>query len=556
MKKILYTIMLFLICIGVTNAAKCNVVSGTGKNIGDEIACGTEHFYVISNDGTNVKMLAKYNLLAGMSYSRIQIENKIYETPQEFYNISVLKEKLNQGYYIYDEYETENEEYLEYILKKEIGYDNKTLIFEDKNITFHEYLNSTEVKELFADGYEMEGAYSYNEECLDNQACKSKYYGGAFSKSIYYENKIIIFDEPIDSRTQSIDEYLESHEEYQDYMNKGYEFYEYYYDTYTYVEDTTSTTYKLYSGVSLYIEDENYKEKLYQDETAIGAHDGEKGNPIPEEIGITEPMYMIGERDENAYSKYFYDITYYDDDDVYYYIDAYNYTLESEGFNIVDINTLTVGELNELVKSITSKELPLAEWYENATETKYNQITGSDYLVLGSIKESIPSEYSWLWGTTYWLRTMDDSYNLFFVDTLGELCSTYYCQPAVGAGIRPVVTISAKDLVYSVTTKTDGNGIIESTHVHAEKGEVIKFVITPKEGYVLSEVKVTDEEGNVITFTENTFTMPEANVTIEATFTVENSETSTSNIIIATILLIISCTIFYKFKKEANWVEV
>lgn len=554
MKKILYTIMLFLICIGITNAAKCNVVSGTGKNIGDEIACGTEHFYVISNDGTNVKMLSKYNLLAGMSYERIQIENKTYETPQEFYNISVLKEKLNQGYYIYDDYETE--EYLEYILKKELGYDNKTLIFEDKNITFHEYLNSKEVKELFADGYEMEGAYSYNEECLDNQACKSKYYGGAFSKSIYYENKIIIFDEPVDSRTQSIEEYIEYHEEYQDYMNKGYEFYEYYYDTYTYVEDTTSTTYRLYSGVSLYIEDENFKEKVYQDETAIGAHGDEKGNPIPKEIGITEPMYMIGERDENAYSTYFYDITYYDDDDAYYYIDAYNYTLESEGFNIVDINTLTVGELNELVKSITSKELPLAEWYENATETKYNQMTGSDYLVLGSIKESIPSEYSWLWGTTYWLRTMDDSYNLFFVDTLGELCSTYYCQPAVGAGIRPVVTISAKDLVYSVTTKTDGNGTIESTHVHAEKGEVIKFVITPNEGYVLSEVKVTDEKGNVITFTENTFTMPEANVIIEATFTVENSETSTSNIIIATILLIISCTIFYKFKKKANWVEV
>lgn len=554
MKKILYTIMLFLICIGITNAAKCNVVSGTGKNIGDEIACGTEHFYVISNDGTNVKMLSKYNLLAGMSYERIQIENKTYETPQEFYNISILKEKLNQGYYIYDDYETE--EYLEYILKKELGYDNKTLIFEDKNITFHEYLNSKEVKELFTDGYEMEGAYSYNEECLDNQACKSKYYGGAFSKSIYYENKIIIFDEPVDSRTQSIDEYLEYYEEYQDYMNKGYEFYEYYYDTYTYVEDTTSTTYRLYSGVSLYIEDENFKEKVYQDETAIGAHGDEKGNPIPEEIGITEPMYMTGERDENAYSTYFYDITYYEDDDAYYYIDAYNYTLESEGFNIVDINTLTVGELNELVKSITSKELPLAEWYENATETKYNQMTGSDYLVLGSIKESIPSEYSWLWGTTYWLRTMDDSYNLFFVDTLGELCSMYYCQPAVGAGIRPVVTISAKDLVYSVTTKTDGNGTIESTHVHAEKGEIIKFVITPNEGYVLSEVKVTDEKGNVITFTENTFTMPEANVTIEATFTVENSETSTSNIIIATILLIISCTIFYKFKKKANWVEV
>ena len=34
-------------------------------DIGDEIALGDEHFYVISNDGTNINALAKYNLLVG-----------------------------------------------------------------------------------------------------------------------------------------------------------------------------------------------------------------------------------------------------------------------------------------------------------------------------------------------------------------------------------------------------------------------------------------------------------------------------------------------------------
>lgn len=43
----------------------CAVVSGTGETIGDMIKCGTENFYVISNDGTNVKMLAKNELMVG-----------------------------------------------------------------------------------------------------------------------------------------------------------------------------------------------------------------------------------------------------------------------------------------------------------------------------------------------------------------------------------------------------------------------------------------------------------------------------------------------------------
>lgn len=40
-------------------------MSGTGKTVGDIIKCGTESFYVISNDGTNVKMLAKNELMVG-----------------------------------------------------------------------------------------------------------------------------------------------------------------------------------------------------------------------------------------------------------------------------------------------------------------------------------------------------------------------------------------------------------------------------------------------------------------------------------------------------------
>ena len=43
----------------------CAVANGTGKTVGDTIKCGTESFYVISNDGTNIKMLAKHELMVG-----------------------------------------------------------------------------------------------------------------------------------------------------------------------------------------------------------------------------------------------------------------------------------------------------------------------------------------------------------------------------------------------------------------------------------------------------------------------------------------------------------
>lgn len=39
-----------------------SIISGDGTNIGDEIAIGTEHFYVIDSDDDYITALAKYNL--------------------------------------------------------------------------------------------------------------------------------------------------------------------------------------------------------------------------------------------------------------------------------------------------------------------------------------------------------------------------------------------------------------------------------------------------------------------------------------------------------------
>lgn len=104
--------------------------------------------------------------------------------------------------------------------------------------------------------------------------------------------------------------------------------------------------------------------------------------------------------------------------------------------------------------------------------------------------------------------------------------------------------------IHNIETKTDGNGKIEATKVNANFGDEIRFTITPNPGFILSEVKVTDSKGNVLTFTDNTFTMPNADVTIEATFIVENPETVAFISIILFIVLAISATIIYRNKKK------
>lgn len=46
------------------------IVSGDGTKVGDELKIGEEHFYVVSNNGTEAVLLAKYNLEVGKRYTK------------------------------------------------------------------------------------------------------------------------------------------------------------------------------------------------------------------------------------------------------------------------------------------------------------------------------------------------------------------------------------------------------------------------------------------------------------------------------------------------------
>lgn len=109
---------------------------------------------------------------------------------------------------------------------------------------------------------------------------------------------------------------------------------------------------------------------------------------------------------------------------------------------------------------------------------------------------------------------------------------------------------------YNIMTKTTGNGKVEASKGTAINGETITFTVTPEKGYVLGVLKVTDSNGNTITFTSNTFTMPYADVTIEAIFVPENPDTKDIAIAVVLVLALICAIIAIINKKKFDQLKV
>ena len=81
MKKIFFVFLCIMFLPIMANAKeKCTVVSGNKTDIGSEIACGSEHFYIVDSNEKEVKMLDKYNLDVGISVHKEKIEKASDDT--------------------------------------------------------------------------------------------------------------------------------------------------------------------------------------------------------------------------------------------------------------------------------------------------------------------------------------------------------------------------------------------------------------------------------------------------------------------------------------------
>ena len=111
------------------------------------------------------------------------------------------------------------------------------------------------------------------------------------------------------------------------------------------------------------------------------------------------------------------------------------------------------------------------------------------------------------------------------------------------------------DSPYNIFTSVEGKGSVDVSNSFEFSGNEILFEVKPEDEYELKEVKVTDANGNVVVFTDYKFTMPNADVTIEAVFVPKNPETS--DIVFMLILFIIGIFIIVriKFKKKISWLS-
>ncbi|MFR6220616.1 MAG: SpaA isopeptide-forming pilin-related protein [Anaerococcus sp.] len=62
------------------------------------------------------------------------------------------------------------------------------------------------------------------------------------------------------------------------------------------------------------------------------------------------------------------------------------------------------------------------------------------------------------------------------------------------------------------------NGSVTASPTSAKKGETVTITAKANDGFELSSITVTDRAGNPVQVTNNSFTMPEGNVTVSATF--------------------------------------
>lgn len=307
---------------------------------------------------------------------------------------------------------------------------------------------------------------------------------------------------------------------------------------------------------------------IKQNENAVSVHWDENNNYLFPQVGdiyingfrntfmqavniYYSDFYLDNMNTGEKYDNYFYDLV-LGNGPISVRLNNYKKTLEELGFTINNVNLLSLGDINNINKSInkTEESFPYEEWYNHS-----RNIVPPHY-EFGSIKEYLPNKGSFLYNTSYWIRTGFDLTtnsnpmglnSVIIINSNGGVCSSELtvnsniintCQFIVsttsklGAGLRPLITIP-NELEYLIRTKTNGNGSIETvTNSLGDKG--IRFKVNANKGYELDKIIITTDSGEKVEFTkgdviinnedgtvsliDNKFTMPFENVTVEAAF--------------------------------------
>ena len=474
--------ILFVFVPFVVNAKEnCTVVSGTGNDIGSEIACGSEHFYVIDSDDDNIRMLAKYNLDYGQTYSKIYVSDERWNELKNAYGNVMTSGYVNYKNEVLSEPEFEGY----YHLQNSYVDEHSFLVYRNVRSSYEKLIFTEERWNELVSTYNI-GQGVYDSVSYDFGIYDEPEFADSSIRYIKMSNREIAIeksnDEPIKQSSKAIGAHgsVLGQPEYPEY-------------------GIVRSQYEL--GLASFNHTENY---------SGGYND-----------------VIIDEEELN------------DENNTNYLPSLKGYKNTLSDYNIESIDLMTIKDLDNIVYKLTNNHLPLESWL---TGWQVVQGTHGEYNIMGSFKDYLPEGYEWLYGTTYWtksnLGTDADRYEIF-IDTLGNVCNDDFCTVSVGAGVRPVITVAREKVIYNITVESNDNGTVEVVR-SSEAGKNVSFILRSREGFKLGSLVLKDDGGNTIEFTEistdeegniivstNQFTMPLNNVRIIVNWVSDNQEEPT-----------------------------
>ena len=178
----------------------------------------------------------------------------------------------------------------------------------------------------------------------------------------------------------------------------------------------------------------------------------------------------------------------------------------------------------------------------NITSEAVNVLTLGGNSSGWTFKASIENKYLF-WGSGNSLNAQDDAYNWTISIASGGAATITSTQtttrsikyntgsPRFACYTTEQTTPYLYEEVIEYTVSLAGSpagtvtgGTISASPTSAAAGTTVSLTATPNAGYVFASWTVTDADAGSVTVTNNQFTMPAKNVTVDATFTVDNTE--------------------------------
>ena len=490
-------LMLSFICQSVpvsaaTNKIILNDVNGDGEvSVGDTFCLGEECFYVTKNADGQVQALSKYNLLAGYTLIDESNNSALMDAYKSGDWNAFVRMYFSLGYLdCYTHYFGQGADDYKVICYKPLDYTLEFFDYSDNELGYT-VIDYTTTDINFDKCYDNGGEYDENDHYL--------------AKVRYCLNYIWDDDAAVKQDATAISAHGDERGKMA-YPEIGSYFFE---SATRFIKLTTDDGYN-------FIEWPDHQ--YYNDNN-----------------DLVRTKYT---EEENRYRAGYYK------NDIYAPVEKYNNYLTSLNYDIKDINLLSYNDLADLLTAIDNNysfehdgyQCPSNDWTTDENGAwrcstspwiwQYYDLENSSYYVgYSSMLDYIPEEYQWIYSTSYWLRTaywnFEDGHDSsavdedvitreevtnyqFFVDTLGDLCfvsgGSNCSSPSVGAGIRPVITVSLDDIEINSTTIS--GKIIWKDNNNALGARPQKAVLKlRRNGEVVKEIEVTDGNDEVWEFT-------------------------------------------------------